>query len=173
MAFILWALIEHMNDETLYKNLTRAQALWHMWKLHCQVVRFLNKYIIDRGSFSPPWTKKNSDKMPKLWMIKKANKQPEKRRPIICCMGIILHNLSQWHDFQIQNLKNLILSYVKYRQDLINKWAKMGLLHSKQNILPLMLSPCAQALTYNMPLPQLWHGITIRKIPTNCHQTSH
>ena len=64
--------------------------------------------------------------MPKLQMILKAHTKPEKWRPIICCTGTILHNLSQWLDFQFQCLKHWIPSYIKDSQDLIDKLSKLG-----------------------------------------------
>jgi hypothetical protein len=55
-----------------------------------------------------------------------THKGPWKTRPIVCCAGTLLNQLSKWLNFWLQKLKPFIPSYLKNSSDLIKKLKKLG-----------------------------------------------
>jgi hypothetical protein len=49
-------------------------------------------------------------------------------RPIVCCAGTMLNNLSRWLDYWFQKLKPLLPTYIKDSNQLLEELASLGAL---------------------------------------------
>jgi hypothetical protein len=56
----------------------------------------------------------------------KVHKDPCKTRPVVCCIGTYLNQLSKWLDFWLQKLRPFVPSYIKNSDELIKKLKKLG-----------------------------------------------
>jgi hypothetical protein len=59
-------------------------------------------------------------------MSLKAHKTPWKMRPIVCCAGTFMNNLSRWLDYHLQKLKPLIPTYLKDSHQLLDLLRNLG-----------------------------------------------
>jgi len=70
--------------------------------------------------------RKYPDNLAKFRMSLKAHKTPWKMRPIVCCAGTMLNNLSRWLDFWLQKTKPFIPTYLKDSDQLLNLLNNLG-----------------------------------------------
>ena len=61
-------------------------------------------------------------------MSLKAHKNPWKMRPIVCCAGTAMNNLSRWLDYWLQKLKPLIPTYLRDSNHLLDQLKALGTL---------------------------------------------
>ena len=59
-------------------------------------------------------------------MTAKVHKNPLKMRPIVCCAGTLLNGLSEWLDWQLRKLINLVPSYLKNSYHLLDELNNLG-----------------------------------------------
>ena len=59
-------------------------------------------------------------------MSLKAHKTPWKMRPIVCCAGTALNNVSRWLDYWLQQLKPFIPTYLRDSSQLLDLLANLG-----------------------------------------------
>ena len=52
---------------------------------------------------------------------------PVKCRPIVCCAGTVINDVSKWLDYWLQKLKHLVPTYVKDSQQVLNEIANLFL----------------------------------------------
>jgi len=135
---------EHLGDTTVYKPLTKLQAV------HCQLIvsrkisLFVSKWsnkeknmdFLSTGEqhFLMESIRKYPDNFAKFRMSLKAHKTPWKMRPIMCCAGTMLNNLSRWLDTWLQKLRPLILSYIKGSGKLLDLLKDLGPLPSNAKL---------------------------------------
>ena len=63
--------------------------------------------------------RRDTNKLPRFRMICKIHKQPWATRPIVCCSGTLLNDVSRWLDFWLQKLTIHVKSYIKDSQQVL------------------------------------------------------
>ena len=102
-TYISRAIKEHLGNRRVYLRLTKARAEQLLHIAHYKMVIFCAKWreriTPAEHSFLLESTRRYHGKMPKFRMSLKAHKTPWKMRPIVCCVGTALNNLSRWLDY--------------------------------------------------------------------------
>lgn len=125
---------EHLGNTNVYKPLTKIQAMNRhriitrkmsifaaKWFAKKQLSKAENHFLIESIHKYP-------DNIAKFRMSLKAHKTPWKMRPIVCCAGTMLNNLSRWLDYWFQKLKPLLPTYIKDSNQLLEELASLGAL---------------------------------------------
>ena len=123
---------EHLGDTSVYQKLTKRQAFQKQRILHLKTSIFASKWS-DEGAISPAEThfilqslRDYPDKMARFRMSLKAHKTPWKMRPIVCCAGTFINNLSRWLDHWLQKLKPFVKTYLKNSTSLLDMLERLG-----------------------------------------------
>jgi len=91
---------EHLGNTSVYKPLSKQQAKNLLRIINRKMSIFISKRQDDLSSaeFHFLWESmhKYADNMARFRMSLKAHKTPWKMRPIVCCAGTALNNLSRW-----------------------------------------------------------------------------
>ena len=135
--YIKRAISEHLRDRSVYKPLTDRQADTHQRKIIYSIESFISKYQPSDEPTDGQITHAESHflhesvhrykfKYARFRLSIKVHKDPWKTRPIVCCAGTLLNQLSKWLDFWLQKLKPFVPSYLKNSSDLIKKLKKLG-----------------------------------------------
>ena len=117
---------EHLGDNTVYQKLTKAQALELQDDLRYQFERFYTKWFDRQAIFLRRSLEYNPDQFARFRMSVKAHKTPWKMRPIVCCSGTFMNDLSRWLDYWLQKLKPYVPSYIRDSHDFLAKLKKLG-----------------------------------------------
>jgi hypothetical protein len=125
---------EHLGNTTVYKPLTRPEAIHHQNQLRNQVYSFAMKWrgrrVLSKAEMT--YIQRAIDQNPKQFarfrMSLKAHKTPWKMRPIVCCAGTFMNNLSCWLDYWLQKLKPFIPTYIKDSNQLLDLLKNLGTL---------------------------------------------
>ena len=125
------AITEHLGNPRVYKRLTKNEAVFKQQCIVAQIRAFVTQHDIKEGEGS--WLYKKSKvnynaTLPKFRMTIKCHKNPEKYRPIVCCAGILLNDLSIWLDFHRKKLLHLLSCYLHDSNDLLRKLRELGTL---------------------------------------------
>ena len=116
---------EHLGDTSIYKPLSKVQAYNHLKIINRKLSIFLSKRQdeISAAEFHFLWESlhKNSDNMTRFRMSLKAHKNPWKMRPIVCCAGTALNDLSRWLDYWLQKLKPFLPTYIRDSTQLLDQ----------------------------------------------------
>ena len=125
---------EHLGDTTVYKPLTKRQATQHLHILRYKYDVFIAKWKGREQLSKAEWTylRRAKEETPynfaRFRMSLKAHKNPWKMRPIVCCVGTFMNNLSCWLDHWLQKLRPFIPSYLKDGNQLLTIFNSLGLL---------------------------------------------
>ena len=121
---------EHLGDTSVYKPLSKVQAYNHLKIINRKLSIFLSKRQdeISSAEFHFLWESlhKNSDNMARFRMSLKAHKNPWKMRPIVCCAGTALNDLSRWLDYWLQKLKPFLPTYIRDSTQLLDQLKDLG-----------------------------------------------
>lgn len=135
--YIQRAIIEHLSNTAVYKPLTERHARTLQRGMVYQIEEFVKKYrpgdepSADSISHAEETFLLESSRRYKLkWarfrLTMKVHKDPCKTRPVVCCVGTYLNQLSKWLDFWLQKLRPFVPSYIKNSDELIKKLKKLG-----------------------------------------------
>ena len=69
--------------------------------------------------------RRNPDKLARFRMSAKIHKVPWKCRPIVCCVGTVMNDVSKWLDYWLQKLKCHVPTYVKDSQQVLDEIATL------------------------------------------------
>jgi len=125
---------DHLGDTTVYKPLTKKEATQHLHILQYKYDIFLSKWKGKRQLSKTEWIylrrakKTTTHNFVIFRMSLKAYTNPWKMRPIVCCVGTVMNNLSCWLDHWLQKLRPFILSYLKDGNQLLTIFKSLGLL---------------------------------------------
>ena len=135
-TYIRRGVIEHLGNTQVYKPLSQQQANNHQQiiarKTSLFVLKWSNKEdncdLLSKAeqNFLLESIRKYPDNMAKFRMSLKAHKSPWKMRPIVCCAGTMLNNLSRWLDYWLQKTKPFIATYIKDSDQLLELLRNLG-----------------------------------------------
>jgi len=121
---------EHIGNTSVYKPLSKQQAKNLLRIINRKMSIFISKRQDDLSSaeFHFLWESmhKYADNMARFRMSLKAHKTPWKMRPIVCCAGTALNNLSRWLDYWLQKLKPFIPTYIRDSTQLLEQLQQLG-----------------------------------------------
>jgi len=129
-VYITRGIEEHLGNTSVYRKLTKSQAIQLNFNLRYRVNIWISKWqdiitpaehtYIHESIFKYP------KKIARFRMSLKAHKTPWKMRPIVCCAGTFINCLSRWLDHWFQKLRHLIPTYIKDSSQLLGKLADLG-----------------------------------------------
>ena len=129
-TYIQRAITEHLGNTSVYQRLSKTQAfqLLHLvnYQITCFCAQWRESITPAEHTFLLESTHRFSKNMAKFRMSLKAHKTPWKMRPIVCCAGTSLNNLSRWLDYWLQQLKFLVPTYLKNSTDLLTAVRSLG-----------------------------------------------
>ena len=127
--------MEHLGNETNYQSISKERAYNTQRRLQYLFRNFVGKYR-PRTSGEDPVDyvcisnaevtflrrsiKKYPDKLARFQMTAKVHKTAYKMRPIVCCVGTFMNDWSKWLNYWLQQLKNLVPTYVKDSQQVLD-----------------------------------------------------
>ena len=140
--YILRGCTEHLSNTSNYRQLSRAQADALQRGLMYRFWSWFNKYS-PPTEHQPPkdWVcfsdaevtflgragRRNPDKIARFRMTAKVHKDPWKCRPIVCCAGTVINDVSKWLDYWLQKLKCHVPTYIKDSQQVLNEIANLNI----------------------------------------------
>ena len=122
------------SDSLSILNSTKKEAKQHLHVLRYKYDIFLSKCKGKRQLSKAEWIylhrakKATPYNFARFRMSLKAHKNPWKMRPIVCCVGTFMNNLSCWLDHWLQKLRPFIPSYLKDGNQLLTIFKSLGLL---------------------------------------------
>jgi hypothetical protein len=139
--------LDHLSNTRNYRQLTHHEARIHqtglIYKLNSWLMRYRPRFYQDIDNPLPPREDayfsqaeatflqrafaRDPYKLAKFRMICKVHKSPWQTRPIVCCSGTILNELSRWLDFWLQKLRPKIPSFVKDSQQVLDEVSTLRL----------------------------------------------
>lgn len=125
---------EHLGDSTVYKPLSKDEATSHHRRLRTKVEGFIRRWRACRQLSKAETVylqralEQNPDQFSRFRMSLKAHKTPWKMRPIVCCAGTFMNNLSCWLDYWLQKLKPSVPTYIKDSKHLLYLLKQLGIL---------------------------------------------
>ena len=129
-TYISRGITEHLGDTNIYKPLTKLQANNKLKFINRKISVFISKRQDEmspaESHFLLESLHKHQDNMARFRMSLKAHKTPWKMRPIVCCAGTALNNVSQWLDYWLQQLKPYIPTYIRDSSNLLDLLASLG-----------------------------------------------
>ena len=136
-TYIKRAISEHLSNTSVYRLLDDREAHTLQRKMVYTIEKFIDKYrpLDERTSnritqaeehFLYESSRRYKLKWARFRLTIKVHKDPWKTRPIVCCAGTLLNQLSKWLDFWLQKLKPFVPSYIKNSDELIKKLNKLG-----------------------------------------------
>ena len=129
---------EHLSNSNVYKQLTKRQAENELRGAEMQMQRFMSKHRKNIGKAELTYLrrglKQRSGKMSRFYTTLKAHKDPYKFRPIVATCGTAIAVLSCWLDYQLQQLKPFISTYIQDSDDLREQMESLGPLPSNARV---------------------------------------
>ena len=137
-TYIERAISEHLSNKSVYRLLDDREAHTLQRKMVYMIEQFINKYrplddepVPNRITPAEEHFLYESSRRYKLkWarfrLTIKVHKDPWKTRPVVCCAGTLLNQLSKWLDFWLQKLRSFVPSYIKNSDELIEKLKGLG-----------------------------------------------
>ena len=135
-TYIYRAIKEHLGNQTNYRLLSEAEARARLSGLSYGFDSWVTKYR-PRTEFEEPveWTtiseaettflmrakRRNPNKLARFRCTAKVHKTPWKTRPIVCCSGTWINDWSKWLDYWLQKIKDLIPTYCKDSQQVLDE----------------------------------------------------
>ena len=114
---------EHLGDQSVYRRLTKHQAMQFHHVTKYKIMIFTTKYkdlmTEAENSFLLESLRMYPDNIARFRMSLKAHKTPWKMRPIVSCCGTALNYLSRWLDHHLQKVKPFVKSYVRDSSELL------------------------------------------------------
>jgi len=125
-TYITRGVSEHLGNTSVYQPLTKRVAIIYQNKLRNKVKSFAAKWR-GRGVLSKAertYLHQAIESSPRQFarfrMSLKAHKTPWKMRPIVCCAGTFMNNLSCWLDYWLQKLKGFVPTYIQDSNHLLD-----------------------------------------------------
>lgn len=72
-------------------------------------------------------------KIGRLCLTAKVHKKLLKSRPIICCCGINLNNLSHWLDYKLKKLPTLVPIFTRDSMQIMRELLRLNVYHKMQD----------------------------------------
>jgi hypothetical protein len=123
---------DHLGNTEVYRRITQEEAYDHQKSTNIILLNHINKWenekLISEAESNYLFTalKKYDEKPTRFRLSIKVHKSPWATRPIVCCAGTALNSVSRWVDFWLQQIKNLIPTYIKNSTELINSIQELG-----------------------------------------------
>ena len=127
------AISEHLGNEDVYERIDPQRAMNMKTTTALKVRTWIQKWY-RKGQLNDTeknwlWdgsVKKYDAHLPRFRMTGKVHKDPDKMRPIICCAGTLLNDLSIWLDYQLKRLLHLLPCYLKDSNHILQRLKKLG-----------------------------------------------
>lgn len=124
-AYIKKAYDDHLSDTSTYKFLTGGEANNFATKIRRLIEEWLKEYKADltkmERKFLTHHLQENVTPFPVFYLTMKAHKEPMTTRPIVSCIGSLLHGLGVWVDRKLQSAAQHQRSYFKSSFELMKK----------------------------------------------------
>ena len=179
-VYIQRAISEHLSNQSVYKPLTDRQADTLQRKINYDIESFISKYqpgdqreigeiTHAEEHFLHESVHRLKFQYARFRLTIKVHKDPWKTRPVVCCAGTLLNQLSKWLDFWLQKLKPFVPSYLKNSDELIKKLKKLG----RCPINARLFTADAQSMYTNIDTPHaiLVIGRWLDSLKTKLHPT--
>jgi len=120
-AYIQWAILDHLRDRSVNKPLTDRQADTLQHKIIYNIESFISKYEPGEQQEIGEITHAEEQvlhesvhrfkfRYDRFCLTIKVHKDTWKTRPVVCCAGTLLNQLTKWLDFWLQKLKPFVPS---------------------------------------------------------------
>ena len=127
------AISEHLGNTDVYERIETNKALKMKDTTALHVRTWIQKWY-RKGQLNDTeknWLMENCNKkytanLPRFRMTGKIHKNPDKMRPIVCCAGTLLNDVSIWLDYQLKKLLHLLPCYLKDSNHILQQLQQLG-----------------------------------------------
>jgi hypothetical protein len=168
---------DHLGNTEVYRRITQEEAYDHQKSTNIMLLNHINEWenekLISEAESNYLFTalKKYDEKPTRFRLSIKVHKSPWATRPIVCCAGTALNSVSRWVDFWLQQIKNLIPTYIKNSTELIKSIRELGPLPSGARLFKADAKSMYTNISTDHGIAQSTAGSTISRI--NCPKISH